>query len=366
MADFTTRRTANGGVVSIHDGAQLTTNIWSSGWYVVDDTDAIRQLKAIASHIKHGLANVAETLADSFLLAYPAPTGIAHPYRRGGGAPRVSRPSAYTTPTATAVPINGGPTDTFKTPASVPTYAPEVVSAEVKQKRHDFSVGLLNFFSEFDFAVSARFTNTLIRQRSLLAAKRYVTAYCLLCDHPDTDTITDKLKSPEFDRLYNEGNALATGKEINSRLEIYFGPQGTGKSSEAISKYPTATVTVCDETKDSHDLMKVFDFNDVNGNPVFKHSALLEDMIAGRPHILDEFNLLPMQSLRFLQGLLDNKTTFDFEGETITIAPGFKIIATMNLVVNGQVFSLPEPIVDRASVLKEFKADASVLESFAF
>ena len=352
--------------MSIHDGAQLTTNIWSSGWYVVDDADAINRLKQIAGLIKRGLQNAADVTADHFLTDYPTPAGIAHPYRRGGGAPRVVRPSAYATTTATAVPITETPTRTFETPASTAAPAPEIVTEEIKQKRHDFSVGLLKFFSEFDFVVSARFTNTLIHQRSLAAAKRYVTAYCMLSDHPDTDTITDKIKSPEFDRLYAEGNALATGKEINSRLEIYFGPQGTGKSSEAIAKYPTATVTVCDETKDSHDLLKVFDFNDANGNPVFKHSALLEDMIAGRPHILDEFNLLPMQSMRFLQGLLDNKTAFDFEGETITIAPGFKIIATMNLVVNGQVFSLPEPIVDRASVIKEFKADASVLERFAF
>lgn len=354
--------------MSIHDGAQLTTNIWSSGWYVVDDADAIARLKEIASFIKRSLDAAADVKADSFLTDYPTPAGIAHPYRRGGGAPRVVRPSAYATTTATAVPITGAPACAFEDLASAPVPAPEIVTVteEIKQKRHDFSVGLLKFFSEFDFAVSARFTNTLIRQRSLAAAKRYVTAYCMLSDHPDTDAITDKLKSPEFDMLYNEGNALATGKEINSRLEIYFGPQGTGKSSEAIAKYPTATVTVCDETKDSHDLLKVFDFNDANGNPVFKHSALLDDMIAGRPHILDEFNLLPMQSMRFLQGLLDNKTAFDFEGETITIAPGFKIIATMNLVVNGQVFSLPEPIVDRASVIKEFKADASVLESFAF
>ena len=355
--------------MSIHAGAQLTTNIWSSGWYVVDDTDAIRRLKIIASYLKNNMLATADAALDSFLLDYPTPAGITHPYRRGGGAPHGLKVPAYATPTATAVPITETPACTLDdsasaAPASAP--APEIVTAEIKQKRHDFSVGLLNFFSEFDFAVSARFTNTLIRQRSLAAAKRYVTAYCMLSDHPDTDAITDKLKSPEFDRLYTEGNALATGKEINSRLEIYFGPQGTGKSSEAISRYPTATVTVCDETKDSHDLLKVFDFNDANGNPVFKHSALLEDMIAGRPHILDEFNLLPMQSMRFLQGLLDNKTTFDFEGEKITIAPGFKIIATMNLVVNGQVFSLPEPIVDRASVIKEFKADASMLESFAF
>ena len=142
---------------------------------------------------------------------------------------------------------------------------------------------------------------------------------------------------------------------------IYYGPAGTGKTTAAMIKYPASAITVCNETMDSDDLMRVFDFNDESGNPVFKPSSLQEDMVNGRVHILDEINLLPMSSLRFLQGILDNKTEIEYHGERIPIKEGFKIVGTMNLVVNGQVFNLPEPIVDRAEQLYNCKTNASLL-----
>ena len=176
----------------------------------------------------------------------------------------------------------------------------------------------------------------------------------------------EKIKSDEFRNLCNDLFACKSGNVVNKRLEIYYGPAGTGKTTEAIAKYPDAKVTVCNETMDSTDLMKTFSFNDENGNPVFKPSALQEDMIAGRPHILDEINLLPLSSLRYLQGILDGKKEIEFEGNLIQIADGFKIIGTMNLIVNGQVFNLPEPIVDRASVLKSYESNSNILADYAF
>ena len=76
---------------------------------------------------------------------------------------------------------------------------------------------------------------------------------------------------------------------------------------------------------------------------------------------LDEINLLPFESLRFLQSILDNKTEINYKGQVIHIKDGFQIIGTMNLTVNGSVFNLPEPLVDRACELKEYKLTAEQL-----
>ena len=49
----------------------------------------------------------------------------------------------------------------------------------------------------------------------------------------------------------------------------------------------------------------------------------------------------------------------------IEIKPGFRIIGTMNLVVDEQVFGLPAPLVDRAVRIKEFKMTPARLASLA-
>ena len=89
-------------------------------------------------------------------------------------------------------------------------------------------------------------------------------------------------------------------------------------------------------------------------------------MEEGQPHILDEIRLLTDDCLRTLQGFLDNKTEFNFKNETIKIKEGFKIIGTMNLEVSGQIYSLPEALVDRAYLIKEFVCDAVTLANTAF
>lgn len=52
-----------------------------------------------------------------------------------------------------------------------------------------------------------------------------------------------------------------------------------------------------------------------------------------------------------------------YKGVVVKIKEGFQIIGTMNLVVNGSVYSLPEPLIDRAEELKKFKLTASDLSS---
>ena len=103
------------------------------------------------------------------------------------------------------------------------------------------------------------------------------------------------------------------------------------------------------------------DFKFVNGKATFIPSALQKAMIDGNVICLDEINLLPFESLRFLQSILDNKDVINYKGQDIHIKEGFKIIGTMNLKVNGQTFGLPEPLVDRADDIKKFVLTADDL-----
>lgn len=116
---------------------------------------------------------------------------------------------------------------------------------------------------------------------------------------------------------------------------------------------------VCHSAMLPADLMEDFKFE--NGQPNFKPSALQIAMTEGQKIVLDEINLLPFESLRFLQSILDGKSEFVYKGQTIIIKEGFQIIGTMNLTVNGCTFALPEPLVDRASELRKYTLTAETL-----
>ena len=109
------------------------------------------------------------------------------------------------------------------------------------------------------------------------------------------------------------------------------------------------------------DLMEDFNFKD--GKAEFNPSALCRAMTEGKTIVLDEINLLPFESLRFLQSILDNKSEIVYKGHVIEIKDGFQIIGTMNLHVNGCVYALPEPLIDRASELRKFTLTAKDLLS---
>jgi len=221
---------------------------------------------------------------------------------------------------------------------------------------------LMKFCSEFDFEPNFRFLNTLSRvgSNNKAAAIKYIVNYFKLIDSPYINDISEKMKSPEFDSILdvicNENNT--TLKKINKRFELYYGSQGTGKTTEAM-KLANGKAIVCHSAMLPSDLMEDFAFDDGKAN--FHPSALCKAMENGEAIVLDEINLLPFESLRFLQGILDGKQSFIFKGHEIKIADGFKIIGTMNLSVNGMTYALPSPIVDRCEVIKEFKLTASQL-----
>lgn len=208
---------------------------------------------------------------------------------------------------------------------------------------------LINFFSEFQFTPNFRFINTYCLTTN---KKSYIMNYMALSNNIYINEIQEKMKSEEFKRLDEYFTNIKPSKKINNRLKIYFGDPGTGKTTKAMNE-SNNVVMVCHSGMLPNDLMEDFKFED--GKATFKKSVLYEAMENGTTITLDEINLLPFESLRFLQSILDNKTEITYKDKQVKIKEGFKVIGTMNLQVNNTTFSLPEPLVDRCEEIKEFK-----------
>lgn len=221
---------------------------------------------------------------------------------------------------------------------------------------------LIDFFTEFDFEPNFRFINTLSKclAKSNNSATDYITRYFELVDSPYAPDIAEKMKSAEFKQILKSVGSTAPTHSVNNRFKIYYGSAGTGKTTQA-QKETDMRCVVCNNSMLPSDLMEDFVF--VDGKATFKPSMLWRCMEEGKPITFDEINLLPFDSLRFLQGVLDGKTEFQYKGNTVHINDGFMIIGTMNLSVNGMVYGLPEPLVDRCADMQKFKLTADQLMS---
>lgn len=219
---------------------------------------------------------------------------------------------------------------------------------------------LIDFFTEFEFEPNFRFVNTLSRclSTSLSAGVQYITNYFELVDSPYAPEVNEKMKSAEFKQILKNIANLAPAHSVNNRFKIYYGSAGTGKTTQAQQETENRCI-VCNNSMLPADLMEDFVF--VDGKATFKPSMLWRCMEEGRPITMDEINLLPFDSLRFLQGILDGKTEFQYKGNTVHIKDGFMVIGTMNLSVNGMVYGLPEPLVDRCAYMQKFKLTAEQL-----
>lgn len=224
---------------------------------------------------------------------------------------------------------------------------------------------LMKFMSEFSFEPNFRFVNTLNKEavNSKADAINYINNYFRLTDNSFADDVKEKMKSSEFDSIISLISEYKSEKSVNSRLKIYYGSQGTGKTTRAMNE-SSGRCMVCHSAMLPSDLMEDFKFED--GKATFIPSALQNAMTNGDVIVLDEINLLPFESLRFLQSILDGKKEFLYKGKTINIKDGFKVIGTMNLVVNGCTYALPEPLVDRCESIKEFKLTAEMLSKAIF
>ena len=229
----------------------------------------------------------------------------------------------------------------------------------------------LKFFSETSFKPSIRMIDTLSRL-NLKSGQNYIGWFMELINHPDREVIIPKLKSDEWKNIHSQMLDIykKVGKSIdpiNTRLEIVYGPNGTGKTYDVIKeyqeKYPDIGVMACSSSMSSaEDLLQVFDF-DEGGKPVFKDSPLTEAIKKDQPVILEEARLMQQSAMAFLQSLLDCKDYVDTCRGRLYIGPNFKVIMTMNLEVNGVVYELPEPIVDRAQVILKKEMDADLAAS---
>lgn len=214
---------------------------------------------------------------------------------------------------------------------------------------------LMKFFTEFNFTPSFRFINSFAITSN---PAEYVRNYFAVQDHSYAADIAEKIKSAEFNDIVKEIKlSNANPKPINTRFELYYGEPGTGKTTRALDI--TDSCIICSSDMLPADLMQNFVFKD--GKADFDPSDLWIAMEQGKTITLDEVNMLPFESLRFLQGITDGKETFNYKGHTIKIHPNFKIYATMNLNVNGQCIPLPAPLVDRSYEIRKFVLSAKDL-----
>lgn len=244
---------------------------------------------------------------------------------------------------------------------AVENEAPKELTDEEKKKATLEAVKkLMQFFTEFEFEPNFRFVNTLALslKQSEKKAKDYITNYFELTDSPFKKEVVQKMKSAEFTNILKDMALTEPTKVINNRFKLYYGSQGTGKTTIGMKETDKRCI-VCNSSMLPADLMEDFVF--VEGKATFKPSSLWRCMTEGKPIVLDEINLLPFDSLRFLQGILDGKASFEYKGNTVEIKEGFKIIGTMNLTVNGMTYGLPEPLVDRCEETKKFKLTATDL-----
>lgn len=241
-----------------------------------------------------------------------------------------------------------------ETAKAVPTLSPkEILTRGIK--------GLMDFFTEFSFTPSFRFTNTLsfMVHKSKAAARAYVCNYFALMDSSYQKEVAQKVKSAEFGKILDDiAQYGVPATHVNTRLKIYYGSAGTGKTTLAQVESENRCI-VCNSSMLPSDLMEDFIFKD--GNPDFNPSLLWDCMEQGKTIVLDEINLLPFDSLRFLQGIADGKSEFYYKNRPVRIKDGFQIIGTMNLTLGGMTYGLPEPLVDRCCEAKEFVLTADQL-----
>lgn len=216
------------------------------------------------------------------------------------------------------------------------------------------------FLAEFAYKPSVRFLNSMLN--TSISRADFCKNYFGVQGHSFALEIAEKVKSPEFrviNKLFDEIKKVVN-KQINKRFELYYGEPGTGKTTQALGLAKKCVVCASDMLP--NDIMENFAFGE-KGNAKFEKSDFWIAMENGEPIILDEINCLPLETLRFLQGILDNKSAIDYKGHHIEIKDGFKVIGTMNLVVSGMVASIPAPLADRAADIIEFDSSVAFLRN---
>jgi len=143
-----------------------------------------------------------------------------------------------------------------------------------------------------------------------------------------TKTQWDTLKRQERNNVESFFDSFEKGIH-RQRLYILVGETGAGKSTLAMNRFPDVITYGCSPANDPNDLM--FFLANKDGKGLKPHPSQLNMAIReGHKVLLDEINLLPYESLMFLQSITDEKKSIVVGDEIVPIHPDFRILATMN------------------------------------
>ena len=227
------------------------------------------------------------------------------------------------------------------------------VSAAARKFRADFCA----FLSEWKVVPSARMTSAFVVAAKKGLAKDYLvgrfTVSKALSDF--APEIEKKCESAEFVQLATQASALTARKLVNSKLALFYGKPGSGKSTFAKTQFPTAERYFCTEDRRAIDLVSEVALDFESGKKGFVPSTIARAMEAGRPVILDEINLLDDAVLAAIQQMVDDTDSIEVAGNKLQVKPGFMIVGTFNIETGIGPRPLPEPLVDRAAVIREFQ-----------
>jgi len=255
---------------------------------------------------------------------------------------------------------NGQAADPDNTTCNGTTMTEAQTEAQILQEKIDTIDSLRKILAEFDVQPQARFVNTLAIHKKPLD---YALAYFKVTANPHFVDIEKKLHSPEFKRIIEKLQSFKVSRRINNRLEIFFGPAGSGKSTRAIDEHPNAIVVACSSSMNFQDLMEDFKLEDGKGS--LKPGAFIRAIDEDRPVVLDEGALLSYPTLQGLQSLLDGKKEFQYKGTVYPIGENFKVIITMNLETNDGLHPLPEALVDRAYNIEEVISTSELIAKYS-
>lgn len=157
----------------------------------------------------------------------------------------------------------------------------EISVENINSKKEIVVQHLIDFFSEFYFEPNFRFVNTLalLSKQGIVSAKQYVENYFELSDSEFLSSIVEKLCSLEFNMLLKDLKKFSPSTRINKRFKLYYGSQGTGKTTEALEE-TDGLCMICHSAMLPSDLMEDFKFDD--GKAGFNPSVLWRAMEEGK------------------------------------------------------------------------------------
>jgi MoxR-like ATPase len=132
------------------------------------------------------------------------------------------------------------------------------------------------------------------------------------------------------------------------RRQLYFGKPGSGKTTYACSLVAQYERVTLNEAQFADALLGKFLLKD--GSTEWVNAFASRAALRGCPLILDEIHKAGTELDSTLNSILDDESVCALNldnGQTITPAPGYRVIATMN----GSPDQLSEPLLDRFDVV---------------